>query len=263
MIKLIACDLDGTALNDKKVLDSELIRLKPILKEMGVELTFITGRNEEILKDFVDEANIDVPYATNNGANIFKEHNRIETDCIEQEYNNYLASLLYEYDIPNRIFTLENIYALGWTPFFEERMKYYEGRLKEYHSDMDISNDHINKITADFGGHPESVDEVYKKAIAKCPNIAFLKADTDVYTINSATANKGEALKRICKLLDIDVKDTMTFGDNGTDIPMVEMAGIGVIMANGEEEVKKHADYICEDNNSQGVSKFIKEYFKL
>ena len=71
MIKLIACDLDGTALDSAKRVDSELKEIKEKLKERGVHLIFVSGRSEELLYQFVDEFELEDPYITNNGGNIF------------------------------------------------------------------------------------------------------------------------------------------------------------------------------------------------
>ena len=60
----------------------------------------------------------------------------------------------------------------------------------------------------------------------------------------------------------IDIRDTMAFGDSENDLEMLKKAGIGVAMTNGEEKVRKEADLVCGDNNHNGVSAFLKDYFK-
>ena len=263
MIKLIACDLDGTTLDNNKVLDKELVRLIPILKSKGIEVTFISGRNEELLKNYIDEAGLDIPYGTNNGAILYKNHESIYTDCINQSYNNYLVQTLTDYGISYRAFTLENVYTNGASPFLEARTKYYKDIQKDYSKDIDISNEHLYKITADFYDHQDEFEEIYEKITNECKNVAFLKTDDTVYCVNSDTGNKGSALKRISELLEIDIKDTMVFGDNETDIPMFKAAGVSVAMENSDELAKNNAEYICKSNNENGVSEFIKEYLNL
>ena len=55
----------------------------------------------------------------------------------------------------------------------------------------------------------------------------------------------------------------IAFGDNYNDIEMIEFAGVGVAMENGEEELKKSADYIALNNNDDGVGKFLKDFLEL
>ena len=43
---------------------------------------------------------------------------------------------------------------------------------------------------------------------------------------------------------------------------MVEVAGVGVAMANGRDELKAVADYITKkDNNNSGIAEVINEFF--
>ena len=47
---------------------------------------------------------------------------------------------------------------------------------------------------------------------------------------------KLQDLKEILKLHHIDIKDIVTFGDANNDYDMTLNAGIGVVMANGNEK---------------------------
>ena len=51
--------------------------------------------------------------------------------------------------------------------------------------------------------------------------------------------NKGEALKALINYLGIDKDEVIAFGDNYNDLPMLELAGIGVVMGNANDEVKE------------------------
>ena len=102
-----------------------------------------------------------------------------------------------------------------------------------------------------------------EELLKECPNLTFLKADVSAYCINSTTATKGNALKSLCDIIGIDIKEVMAFGDNGNDSSMLDLAGISVVMENGDPSVKDKADYICKDNDHHGVSDFLIEYFNL
>ena len=57
-------------------------------------------------------------------------------------------------------------------------------------------------------------------------------------------------------------EEVMSFGDSDNDLPMLRGSKVAVAMGNAEDIVKENADYVCLDNNQQGVSVFLKEYFK-
>ena len=44
------------------------------------------------------------------------------------------------------------------------------------------------------------------------------------------------------------------------DITMIDYAGLGVAMANGQDAVKSRADYITDTNDNDGVAKVIEKF---
>ena len=76
--------------------------------------------------------------------------------------------------------------------------------------------------------------------------------------------SKGNGVKMLCGMLGIPAEDTVAAGDEANDIPMLDAAGIGCVMANGTDETKAHADYVTKNtNNESGVSEIIEKFFML
>lgn len=74
--------------------------------------------------------------------------------------------------------------------------------------------------------------------------------------------SKGEAVVMLCRMLEIPVQNAVAVGDAANDLSMIQMAGIGVAMANGTEEVKSVADYITKrDNNHDGIAEVVERFF--
>ena len=61
------------------------------------------------------------------------------------------------------------------------------------------------------------------------------------------------ALRHICRILKIDVRNSIAFGDSENDIPMLKAAGIGIAMKNAEMDVKKASDMSTLSNNEDGI----------
>ena len=49
-------------------------------------------------------------------------------------------------------------------------------------------------------------------------------------------------------------------GDSGNDLTMVQLAGLGVAMANATPDVLAAADVVTGDNNHDGVAQAIEKY---
>ncbi len=73
--------------------------------------------------------------------------------------------------------------------------------------------------------------------------------------------SKGAALQMFCKMREIPIEHTIAAGDEGNDLSMLRAAGIGCAVANAQEEVKKTADYVTEqDNNHSAVAKIVERF---
>ena len=91
------------------------------------------------------------------------------------------------------------------------------------------------------------------------PHFAATTSLPNNLEINSVNAGKDKGLAALCKALDIDVSETIVFGDGSNDRDIIAAAGTGVAMANAEEQVKAVADRIALSNAEEGVAVFIEE----
>ena len=64
----------------------------------------------------------------------------------------------------------------------------------------------------------------------------------------------------LLRALGISTDELMCCGDAPNDIAMVEMAGIGVAVANAWGGLKDHADYISDSNDDDGVAKAVDRF---
>ena len=80
--------------------------------------------------------------------------------------------------------------------------------------------------------------------------------------VTSFGCNKGGALEFLAGYYGIPMEKTIAVGDSLNDLPMLEFAGIGVAMANGEAHIKAAADMIAEDCNHFGAAKILEQLLK-
>lgn len=73
--------------------------------------------------------------------------------------------------------------------------------------------------------------------------------------------NKGQALRQLCAMLQIDPERVLAVGDNDNDIPLLQAAGYGVAMGNASPGLKAVADWIApsieEDGAAVALEKFV------
>ena len=74
--------------------------------------------------------------------------------------------------------------------------------------------------------------------------------------------DKGTALAKIAEILNASADEAIAIGDSMNDEAMIRWAGIGVAMANGDDEIKSIADLVTDHtNDDNGVAEVINKYF--
>ncbi len=71
--------------------------------------------------------------------------------------------------------------------------------------------------------------------------------------------SKGDALRAVADRYGIPMAQVMAIGDLLNDLPMVEMAGIGVAVAHADETLKAHAQYTTT-SSEQAVAEALEEF---
>jgi len=72
--------------------------------------------------------------------------------------------------------------------------------------------------------------------------------------------NKGIALEKLQKSLNILPEETMAFGDYMNDIEMLSKASYSYAMENAHPFVKEMASFEAASNDSFGVLEIVKDY---
>jgi len=73
---------------------------------------------------------------------------------------------------------------------------------------------------------------------------------------------KGVGIRLTMERYGFSRDEVMAFGDGDNDLPMLELAGVGVAMGNGSEKVKAMAGHVTDTVENEGVSKALR-YFGL
>ena len=270
--RLIAFDLDGTLLDNDKHIPEENLRALREAAEQGVILAPATGR---ILRGIPPELR-ELPflryYILSNGAAVY--------DTGEQR-------TLYRGDIPLKL-TLETMDFLdtlpvlydcyqndvGWMsratfekapPYFIhepymmgmiEKLRILVPDLKET---LREHNEPVQKISIFFRPEDNERRLWYLRHFSELfPELQASSSISNNIELNSVRAGKGNGLLALCEALGIAPTDSMSFGDESNDLPMLRAAGRGVAMGNASEDVKAAADAVCESNTDCGVAKEIR-----
>ena len=104
-------------------------------------------------------------------------------------------------------------------------------------------------------GDPAVLEEIETLARKQFEGrLTITRSDSTFLEFLPLGADKAEALDRFLGSMDVKREELMAFGDGYNDLSMIRYAGMGVVMANGKDEVKAAADFITLSNDEDGVA---------
>ena len=269
MIKLIAIDMDGTLLNEKKHIDKAEKEAIHEAIEAGIKIVLCTGRPLYGISPFYEELGLseldsEGYVILNNGCSIHKtkDWKLIDQVNFTSDDIEYLYKLSESYNIN---FTLVNdtyYFNIGRKPT-DELIKdagFVFSDITDISLEEAKSGKHkIMKIM--FLGDPEIMADFQEKNedIIKSKYSGVL-SQSYVYEVFPKDNNKGTGLKKLAEKLGIKQEEVMAIGDGNNDIEMFEYANYSVAMKNATELAKKAAKYETDSNENDGVAKAIRKY---
>lgn len=72
--------------------------------------------------------------------------------------------------------------------------------------------------------------------------------------------SKSLAILKTLEFFGIDRSEAVAFGDGENDIDMLEVVGLGIAMGNGNEKLKKIADFVTKPSSDDGIDYALKKY---
>ena len=265
MYKIIALDMDGTLLNDDKIITVETKKSLMRAREKGIKVVLSSGRPKDGLIKYLNELELmqDDEYVLSYNGCLVQE---AKSGKIIHEVGLKGTDLHYMYTL-SREFNV-NIHA------FSEKHGLITPKMSKY-TEVEASLNGIEATIVDFFDIPEDeniikimlVDEenVLDAAISRLPREAYdkyniVKSTPYFLEIINKNGNKGEGLNALADHLGVKREEVMAIGDASNDKEMIEYAGLGVAMDNAMEEVKEIADNITCSNNKDGVAKVINKF---
>ena len=287
MIKLIASDMDGTLLNSDHKIPKENIELIKFAQKNGIQFVVATGRAYYEALPALNNENIKCDVISFNGGIIYdKNGNIINITPMKLKDLYYTIEILKSLEISYQLYTKNTIY----TNSIETDITAYIDLIRangEEPNEQHLRQEARNRLAL---GHITEVDniELYlnqennpaikvigiSNDLEKLKHATELLSGNDNISVTSSGANnveimdrkatKGEALKIVADIHDINLKNAIAIGDNLNDQAMLDIVEYSIAMKNGNKKLKKTAKFITEKTNSEGgvadsVMKLLKE----
>lgn len=265
MIKLIACDMDGTLLTSDKRLPQDLFDVLTALRERGVAFAVASGRQYASLRRDFEALVPHILFICENGALIMRRDERLFMDPIDSK------------DLPRIIRvarTMQGVYpaiCCADVALLEENAPahFLEGMCRHYAH---------TRIVPDLMACADAQDACKIAFYSDAPaeeaalptlqrelgdSLAVIHSDLNWVDVMKPGVNKGRAVRALYDLLAISPEEAMAFGDYLNDSELLAAVGESYAMANAHPQLKAAARYIAPSNDEDGVMRVIKERFSL
>lgn len=268
--KLIACDLDETLLDDHhQVCQKNLDAIQKARKEYGVKFVPATGRGyASITRELKSLGLYDMPeeytISLNGGALTENQNNRmIAFRGITFEKTKELFEFGLHCDVCLHVYTKDKVYIFNINDNEQQRIdkQGYECEILGENTIDFLKEEPISKILY------QNIEVPYLKSLEPKlkhitdNHVAVSYSSNRYMEFNQLGVNKGQGLKDLAKLLNIDSNDTIAIGDNYNDASMLKIAGLSIAANNAVEDIKAICDYTTKADNNEGVVAEVIERF--
>ncbi len=262
---VIVLDLDGTLTNSEKIITP---RTKDALMKaqcVGKKVVLASGRPTGGVVKLADELRLDVYggfVLSFNGGHIinYADGTVVYDKTIPQNLVVPIYKEAKKAGLGIMTYTDSEI-ILGSEP--DEYME-LEGRInqlpmRKVENFLEFVNFPVNKML--LTGEPDIVlkeQEHMKEIFGELLNI--FRSEPFFLEMMPQYIDKAYSLGILLEYLKTDRTHMICCGDGYNDRSMIQMAGLGVAMANAQEEVKAAADYITGSNDEDGVADVIYKF---
>lgn len=268
-IKLIAMDLDGTALqNDRKTFSPRLHRALEAAYKRGVIIAPVTGRQFELLPEVLKTHPVWESLAVLcNGAQVRRLSDGqvlSRMDIGAQALRDMLAfaerrSLPVEFSVNGKLHLTARDFdrQLPWPDLQFHRDTILASRGVIVESLEPLCREPVEKIN--LLCIPAEIRDAVTEELKQIAVSAVWSSATSM-EITHPEATKGRGVEELCRLLGVPMETVMALGDSGNDETMLRRAGLGVAMGNAPDYVKAWADAVTETNWNDGAAIAIERY---
>ena len=276
MIKLIASDLDGTIIDDKRRISQENFKAIADLNKANIPFVVCTGKTYCISKDICKDLN------ANYG--IFGNGSQIVNLSTGEE----IARNILNYDEINICISIAKKRKLHIHAYTEDSIITQNLEYMDLRNSILFPSQIKIKIVKNISEYiKKERPTILKLVISSKNNIEELKVELEKRTslsivcisktgkyedqiidkeyeyldISPLNLSKGKALKILEDYLKLPKENILSIGDNINDIDMFRESGIGAAVNNAYDEVKNVANYVT--TNSVDNAGFAEAVYKF
>jgi Cof subfamily protein (haloacid dehalogenase superfamily) len=260
-VSLLIADVDGTLVNEDKVLTPRAQAAVKSLKAAGTAFAITSGRPPRGMAMLFEPLALQTPIAGFNGGIFVKsDMTIIEDHLLAPEAARHAVKLILDHRMDVWVYSGSDWFVRDPNAPHVAREQWTVKFPPTVVSDFGAALDRAVKIV----GISDDLD-----LVARCEKDAQNALGAEVSAARSQpyyldvthpNANKGTVVATLSKLLSVPPAEIATIGDMPNDVLMFRKSGISIAMGNASPEVQKQARFVTASYNDEGFAKAVERY---
>jgi len=260
-ISLVLADVDGTLVNEQKVLTPRAQAAVQRLREAGIRFAITSGRPPRGMAMLFDDLRLDTPIAGfNGGLFVTPQLAILDQKTLPDDIAAQAIGLIRAYGLDVWVYRgndwlitkadAPHVAREAWTVQFKPTIV----------ADVGKELGQIAKIV----GIADDLDKVQRceaEAQAAFGQRATANRSQPYYLdITHKDANKGAVVEFLSRYLKVPAAEIATIGDQPNDVLMFRRSCFSIAMGNASDQVKKQASVTTDSYNDEGFAKAMERF---
>jgi len=264
--QLVCTDIDGTLLNkDRELSELTIAQVKRIAP---IPFVLISSRMPKGMRHLQHQfGNISTPLIAYNGGLVLDGDKILHSTFIDNSVLEVTINKCANTNIHLSLFHADEWYVQSMD-YWAKREENNTKVTPTIKSHVDVLNTWRNEGKGAHKimcmGDENEIDVLYKTLENDFSDDIMLYRSKETYIeISHKSISKKTAIEVLLSTIytHLSMENIIAFGDNYNDIEMLKAVGLGVAVANANNEVLKIANKVTESNLNDGVALVIKELF--
>ncbi|GAB7261112.1 pyridoxal phosphatase [Dickeya ananatis] len=265
--RIIALDLDGTLLTQKKTILPESLQALAQARQAGIKVIIATGRHHSAIHPFYQALALDTPVICCNGTYLYDYQTGQTHDAnpLTSAQAKSVLQRLQQFAIHGLMYADDAMLYqhitghITRTQTWAEQLPESQRPVFRQVDDLMTATDHSRSIWKFATHHTDTaVLNDFAKQVEEELGLACEWSWMDQVDIAQTGNSKGRLLQRWVESQGFSMNDVVAFGDNFNDISMLSAVGLGVAMGNSADDVKAHADLVIDHHEKPGIAEVIR-----
>ncbi len=252
--QLIALDVDGTLMDSSGLPSKGVEEAMKSAQAQGIQVVLVSGRGMQGMLPLLKSFNLEGPFIASGGAVIAEAPcgDLIDLRPIPLRYAFELARLgrlarvAVVFEHPQWMLTQTEGKEL------QNEASQYLARLKVVKDLTEETPSAPTKVT--MIGDASRFQEIIRVVKEEKLPLNYVQTSPKYLDFHRKGVNKGSAVKRLARHLNVPLKNVMAVGDYYNDIDMFKVTGFSIAMGNAPSEVRQAADLVAPGNDEGGAA---------